>query len=57
MPLGSGAIAGTAYDIDVQFLADRLGFSRVTAQQHRRRRRSRLRRDVSLRVLDGDGAI
>ena len=31
MPLGSGAIAGTAYDIDVQFLADRLGFSRVTA--------------------------
>src|SRR6187401_459173 len=31
MPLGSGAIAGTAYDIDVNFLADRLGFSRVTA--------------------------
>ena len=31
MPLGSGAIAGTAYDIDVEFLADRLGFSRVTA--------------------------
>ena len=31
MPLGSGAIAGTAYDIDVQFLADRLGFSRITA--------------------------
>ena len=31
MPLGSGAIAGTAYDIDVRFLADRLGFSRVTA--------------------------
>jgi len=31
MPLGSGAIAGTAYDIDVHFLADRLGFSRVTA--------------------------
>jgi argininosuccinate lyase len=31
MPLGSGAIAGTAYAIDVQFLADRLGFSRVTA--------------------------
>ena len=31
MPLGSGAIAGTAYDIDVKFLADRLGFSRVTA--------------------------
>jgi argininosuccinate lyase len=31
MPLGSGAIAGTAYDIDVQFLAERLGFSRVTA--------------------------
>jgi len=31
MPLGSGAIAGTAYDIDVQFLAQRLGFSRVTS--------------------------
>jgi argininosuccinate lyase len=31
MPLGSGAIAGTAYDIDVKFLADRLGFSRITA--------------------------
>ena len=31
MPLGSGAIAGTAYDIDVRFLADRLGFSRITA--------------------------
>ncbi len=31
MPLGSGAIAGTAYAIDVEFLAHRLGFSRVTA--------------------------
>jgi len=31
MPLGSGAIAGTAYDIDVAWLADRLGFSRVVA--------------------------
>jgi argininosuccinate lyase len=31
MPLGSGAIAGTAYDVDVQMLADRLGFTRVTA--------------------------
>ena len=31
MPLGSGAVAGTAYDIDVKFLADRLGFSRITA--------------------------
>jgi argininosuccinate lyase len=30
MPLGSGAIAGTAYDIDVAFLAERLGFSRIT---------------------------
>jgi argininosuccinate lyase len=29
MPLGSGAIAGTAYDIDVHFLAQRLGFSRI----------------------------
>jgi argininosuccinate lyase len=31
MPLGSGAIAGTAYDIDVEFLAKRLGFSHVVA--------------------------
>jgi argininosuccinate lyase len=31
MPLGSGAIAGTAYDIDTAFLAERLGFTRVTA--------------------------
>jgi argininosuccinate lyase len=29
MPLGSGAIAGTGYAIDTEFLADRLGFSRV----------------------------
>ncbi|MCC7043786.1 MAG: argininosuccinate lyase [Acidobacteria bacterium] len=31
MPLGSGAIAGTAYDIDVDWLARTLGFSRVVA--------------------------
>jgi argininosuccinate lyase len=31
MPLGSGAIAGTAYDIDTKFLAKTLGFTRVTA--------------------------
>jgi argininosuccinate lyase len=31
MPLGSGAIAGTAYAVDVQALALRLGFSRVVA--------------------------
>ena len=31
MPLGSGAIAGTSYDIDTARLASRLGFSRVTA--------------------------
>jgi len=31
MPLGSGAIAGTTFDIDTRFLADRLGFSRVVA--------------------------
>ena len=31
MPLGSGAIAGTAYDIDVEWLAEQLGFSRVVA--------------------------
>jgi argininosuccinate lyase len=29
MPLGSGAIAGTSYRVDVHRLADRLGFSRV----------------------------
>lgn len=29
MPMGSGAIAGTSYDVDVDWLADRLGFSRV----------------------------
>jgi argininosuccinate lyase len=29
LPLGSGAIAGTSYAVDVQFLAGRLGFSRV----------------------------
>ena len=31
MPLGSGAIAGTPYAVDVKFLAERLGFSRVVA--------------------------
>ena len=31
LPLGSGAIAGTAYSIDVNRLAQRLGFSRVVA--------------------------
>jgi argininosuccinate lyase len=31
LPLGSGAIAGTSYAIDVRGLADRLGFSRVVA--------------------------
>jgi argininosuccinate lyase len=31
LPLGSGAIAGTSYDVDVQFLADTLGFSRIVA--------------------------
>ncbi len=31
LPLGSGAIAGTAYAIDTAWLADRLGFSRVVA--------------------------
>jgi len=31
LPLGSGAIAGTAYDIDVVSLARRLGFSRAVA--------------------------
>jgi argininosuccinate lyase len=31
LPLGSGAIAGTSYPIDVRALAERLGFSRVVA--------------------------
>ena len=31
MPLGSGAIAGTSYDVDTAWLAQRLGFSRVSA--------------------------
>jgi argininosuccinate lyase len=31
MPLGSGAIAGTSYDVDTAWLAQRLGFSRVAA--------------------------
>jgi argininosuccinate lyase len=31
LPLGSGAIAGTSYAIDVHALATRLGFSRVVA--------------------------
>ena len=29
MPLGSGALAGTTYDTDRQFLADELGFAKV----------------------------
>jgi argininosuccinate lyase len=31
LPLGSGAVAGTSYDIDVDSLARELGFSRVVA--------------------------
>jgi len=31
LPLGSGAIAGTSYPIDVQWLAERLGFGRVVS--------------------------
>ena len=30
MPLGSGALAGTTYPLDRQFVADRLGFSSIT---------------------------
>ncbi len=31
LPLGSGAIAGTSYAVDVRWLAQRLGFSRIVA--------------------------
>ena len=31
LPLGSGAIAGTSYDVDVKGIAARLGFSRIVA--------------------------
>ncbi len=31
LPLGSGALAGTPYEIDRQFVADKLGFSRLTS--------------------------
>jgi len=31
MPLGSGAIAGTSYDVDTAWLATRLGFARVVS--------------------------
>lgn len=30
LPLGAGALAGTTYDIDRQFVAEKLGFARVT---------------------------
>lgn len=30
MPLGSGALAGTTYDLDREFVAEKLGFDRVT---------------------------
>ena len=30
MPLGSGALAGTTYPLDRQFVADKLGFSAIT---------------------------
>lgn len=31
MPLGAGAIAGTAYSVDAAFLAERLGFTKIAA--------------------------
>ena len=31
LPLGSGAIAGTSYDVDVKAIAARLGFTRIVA--------------------------
>ena len=49
LPLGSGAIAGTSYAVDVDALAARPRLLARRRQQHRRVVRSRLRRGVPLR--------
>ena len=56
MPLGSGAIAGTSYEVDTALAGRAAGVQPRLDQQHRRLRRPRLRRVLSLRVRDGDGA-
>ncbi len=56
LPLGSGAIAGTSYPIDVQRARRRARLLARRREQHRCDRRPRLRRIVSLRRGDGDGA-
>ena len=40
LPLGSAALAGTTFDIDRRYVADRLGFSEVSAELPRRGLRS-----------------
>ena len=42
LPLGSGALAGVPYPTDREFLAQELGFSRISPKQHGRRVRPRL---------------
>ena len=56
LPLGSGAIAGTSYAIDVARARPRARLLARRRQQHRRQRRSRLRRVVPARGVAGDGA-
>ncbi len=57
LPLGSGAIAGTSYPIDVARLASHARVLPGRRQQHRRHRRSRLRVVVPSRVSAHDGAL
>jgi hypothetical protein len=55
LPLGSGAIAGTAYAVDVDALANDLASPR-SRQQHGRLVRSRFRCDLPLCLRHDDGA-
>ena len=57
LPLGSGAVAGTSYPLDVRRAGRAAsGFSRVARQQHRRLVGPRLRVGVPPRLLAGHGA-
>ena len=56
MPLGSGAIAGTGYAVDVDALAARLGFSRVVANSIDASSDRDFVAELSLRLRAGDGA-